>query len=125
MKRFLIILLIILLTFAGCSGNIEIGSIENNTSKEMSASYTKFSGTKQTNLTVEAGKPIDISADIVTKKGSLNVYIYQKGEKSEANYNYSGTNIKTTNFTVTLSDPGDYIIKVTARNHKGSFSFTW
>ncbi len=125
MKKIIYFFIIILLTLGGCSGNIEICSTEHNTSNAMSASYYQFSGTKQTKLTVEGGKTVEITSDIVTKKGTLDVLIYEKGEKAKENYNYQGSDLQTSNFTVTLNKPGDYIIEVKAKKHKGSYSFRW
>jgi major membrane immunogen (membrane-anchored lipoprotein) len=120
----LMILLLVMLGLSGCSSSISIGSIENSTSKKMSASYFKLSGTKKSPvITVKEGETIDVSADIVTKKGTIDVYIYN--DKNKDNYAYEGNDITTSKFTVTLSEPGDYIIKIKARKHKGSYCFTW
>ncbi|MDD3173652.1 MAG: hypothetical protein PHF63_08335 [Herbinix sp.] len=123
MKKLLVIplLLIILLGLSGCS-SFEIGAIESNASHKMSASYYRLSGTKETKqLTVAEGETIDVSVDIVTKKGALDAYIY----KDEDNYDYEGHDIPTSSFTVTLTEPGDYTIRVKADKHKGSYSFSW
>lgn len=128
-KRFsfmvtLLVLLFVLLGLSGCSSSISIGSIENSSSKKMSASYFKLSGTKKSPaITVKDGETVDVLADIVTKKGTIDIYIYKDSDKD--NYAYEGHDIKTSKFTVTLSEPGDYIIKIKARKHKGSYSFTW
>jgi hypothetical protein len=80
-----------------------------------------YSGTKERELTVEDGGTVTVTVKVTTKKGSLDAYIY----KDEEEYSYEGHDIQTSEFTVTLSDPGDYTIKVDSSRHKGSFSFSW
>lgn len=120
----LMVLLFVLLGLSGCSGSISIGSVENSSAKKMSASYFKLSGIKKSPaITVKDGETVDISADIVTKRGSIDIYVYNVNDKND--YVYEGNYIKTSKFTVTLTKPGDYIIKVKARKHRGSYCFTW
>jgi hypothetical protein len=120
-KLILPLLLVIVLTFTGCSNYIEFGAIEQSNSHEFSSSYIKLSGTKIHTLKVKDGETINIEADIVTKKGKLDVYIYKNKDKNE----YEGNNVKTGTFTVNLTEPGNYKIKVIAKNHKGSYKFKW
>lgn len=120
-KLILPLLLVIVLAFTGCSNYIELGAIGQSNSHEFSSSYIKLSGTKVHTLKVKEGETISIAADIVTKKGNLDVYIYKNKDKNE----YEGNDVKTDSFTVKLSEPGKYTIKVVAKNHKGSFKFKW
>ena len=124
MKKIVLVLILILsLAFTGCSKNMnyEILAFGNSTSSEMSSSYKLFNGTKDTKLTVGEGESVEVKVDIVTKSGTLDAFIY----KDESKYDYEGHDISTSSFTVTLSEPGDYTIKVKAKKHKGSYSFTW
>lgn len=122
MKKLLIfpLMLVLILGLAGCS-TLEIGSIENNTSSKMTGSYTMLSGTKEHRLTVKDGEPVDVSVDIVTKSGKIDIFIF----KDKDNYEYEGHDVKTSDFSVALSDPGKYTIRVKAHKHKGSYSFKW
>lgn len=123
MKKLLTVLLIIAMAIglSGCSKYISIGSVENSSEHKMSASYLMYSGSKEREITVEDGETVTVTVKVTTKKGSLDAYIY----KDEEEYSYEGHDIQTSEFTVTLSDPGDYTIKVDANRHKGSFSFSW
>lgn len=122
MKKILSIFIImfLLLGLSGCS-NVTVGSYGSKTSTELSAHYQYFSGSDKTKLTVEEGKTVNISVDITTKEGTLDVYIY----KDKEIYDYEGLDVLTSTFTVTLSEPGEYTIKVKGKKHKGSYSFTW
>ena len=122
MKKVLLpFLLVIILLFTGCSTSFQIGAIESNSSNEFHASYYDLSGSKVKKVTVKEGKPLDISMDIVTKKGTLDVLIY----KDKNDNQYEGHALATTTSTVTLSDPGTYTIKVIAKKHRGSYTFKW
>lgn len=115
----LFLLLVALIGLGGCS--YEFGYIGNNSTHEMSGSYYKFNGDKDKEITVEEGETLDILVDIVTKEGTLDVSIMDENKE----YSYEGHDLQTTSFTVTLSDPGKYTLKLEAKEHQGSFSFTW
>ncbi len=122
MKKILILLVLLsILAFTGCTGSVQIGAIESSTKHEFYGSYYQLNGTKEKKLTVNENEPLEISTDISTKKGSIDVYIY----KDKDDYNYEGHDIKTSSFTVTLSDAGNYTIKVVAKDHRGSYKFKW
>jgi hypothetical protein len=125
MKKIIMLTLILLLAigFSGCSKgfSIQIGAIENNSKKEMSASYMKFDGTKEKEITVDDGETIDIAVDIETEGGAIDVFIYNEDDE----YSYEGRDIPTSSFTVTLSEAGTYTLKVVSNNHKGGYSFKW
>lgn len=115
----LFLLLLALLGLGGCS--FQFGYSGNNSTHEMSGSYYKFSGDKDKEITLEEGETLDILVDIVTKEGIIDVSIMDDNEV----YIYEGNDLQTTSFTVTLSEPGEYTLKVEAKDHKGSFSLTW
>jgi len=122
MKKLLLpLLLVFIIAFAGCSSYIQIGAVEKSTKHEFSGSYYKFSGFKKKSLTVKEGETIVVAVDIVTKKGSIDVSIYSDKDNKQ----YDGKDIATSNFTVTLSEPGTYTIKLDASDHKGSYKFKW
>lgn len=123
MKKTALILLVLAMMagLTGCISNLSIGSVENDSEHKMSASYMLYSGTKERELTVEDGETVVVTVDVKTDKGSLDAYIYNEDEE----YSYEGHDIQTSEFTVTLTEPGDYTVKVEADKHKGSFSFSW
>ncbi len=121
MKKLLIpLILLLLIGLTGCS-NISIGSVQNNTSHKMSASYFLYSGMKKKELTVKDGETVEIAIKITTKKGKIDAFIYDENGE----YLYKGEDIQEEASSVTLTEPGDYTIEVDADNHRGSFSFTW
>jgi hypothetical protein len=121
MKKVISLLLVVIaIGLTGCS-SIAVGYLENDSSAKMSASYYSLSATKEHKITVKDGESVKISTDIITKKGTIDVLIY----KDKDNCDYEGHEIKTSSFTVTLSEPGDYTIKVVTHKHRGSYSFTW
>lgn len=119
------ILSLLILLVAGCSRGYYtvVKASEINTPTKMSMSYYRFTGYKQTNVTVKEGQPVVVTFDIVTEEGNLNAYIAKNNDKS--NCSYEGKNIPTSNFTVTLTEKGRYTIRIDAETHSGSYSITW
>lgn len=109
----------------GCtkgSGITKNGS-ELNTSTKMSMIYDQFSGYKETQIKVKEGQPVEVTVNIVTEKGSIDAYISK--DNNRENSSYEGHAIPTSAFTVTLKEQGIYTIRVDAKNHSGSYSFSW
>lgn len=125
MKKKIIISItfILLLGLVGCSRNFtfRLLAFETNTSTKMSMTHYRLHGVKEKKLTVKEGEPLEIKVDIETKDGTLNAYIYNK----DMEYSYEGKDIPTSSFTVTLTEPGEYTLKLEADKHSGSYSFTW
>jgi hypothetical protein len=125
MKKLLLLLSILIMIFSlnGCakSCSFQIGAVENSSSHKMSGSYYKLNGTKTKEITVKDGETLDISVDIKTKSGSIDVFIYNENKE----YSYEGNDVPTSTFTVSLTEPGKYTIEVKAKNHKGGYSFEW
>jgi hypothetical protein len=122
--RKLLPLLLILISFvslSGCSSGIEIGSVGNSTSDKINMSYYLFSGTKTRKITVEKDKPVDVSCEIETDRGSLDISITDE----EGNSSYQGQDLETNSFIVTLSEEGTYNLLIKAKNHKGGFNISW
>lgn len=117
----MILILIISISFAGCTygSELTIGSVENNTLSSMSMKYAKFSGNK--NITVKEGDTCVVSVDIKTEEGKIDLFI----KDDNGNIAYEGHNIPTSNFTVNLSEAGKYKIRIEAKNHKSSYTIKW
>ncbi len=132
-KTGLLSALIFALAFiSGCTygSGSSTGSVEINTFSRMSASYQKFSGYKTADLHVKEGETLEVSVNIVSKKGKLDFIIIRKADKkAEKNQKdetvYEKNDLPTSEFRVTLDKPGDYDITVTAEEHKGSYKVTW
>lgn len=108
---------------SGCtrSCNFQFGAVTNSTSRELFGSYVLLSGTKDKVITVEESEPVIVTADIVTKKGTLNVAIVNDTDEPI----FQETDLGTKTFTVDLDKPGKYTIKIKADGFKGSYSFKW
>ncbi len=117
----LLLILICFVSFSGCSSGIEIGSAGNSTSNKITMSYYLFSGTKSRKITVEKDKPVDVSCEIETERGSLDISITDEA----GNSSYTGQDLETNSFIVTLTEEGTYTVVVKAKNHKGGFNISW
>ncbi|QSX05531.1 PPC domain-containing protein [Sedimentibacter sp. zth1] len=119
------VMLVLILFLCGCSGGsyITTKSVEKNNANEMSMKYEKFKGYKYYKLKVKEGEEIIVTVDIKTENGKISAYIAKDDDVENAVYR--GTNIPTSNFTVSITESGTYTIRVDAVNHKGSYSFKW
>ncbi len=133
-KKINLLLAIIFALFfiSGCTygSGSSTGSVEINTFSKMSMSYQKFSGYKAAGLHVKEGEAVEVSVDIVSNKGKLDFTIVKKADKKDGKNQtdetvYQGNDLPTSEFKVTLDEPGDYKITVTAEEHKGSYKVTW
>ena len=125
MKKILSIILIIslIISFTGCVNGSEftIGSIENNTLSSMSMKYLKFSGNKNTRITVKEGEIYEVSVDINTEEGKIDLFITGENDSKA----YEGHDLQTSSFTITLDEPGTYKLRLEAKDHKGSYAINW
>ena len=126
MKRYVIITLLALVLFlSGCSNDTEmiIGGIEDNSPTQLSMSYDKFTGYRQSIIRVPENQQVVVRVDIETETGSINAYIARDNDID--NSAYEGNKIQTSSFTVNLEEPGEYTLRVDAQKHVGSFTFSW
>ncbi|MDF2510985.1 MAG: hypothetical protein K0S04_851 [Herbinix sp.] len=117
----ILLILITLLSFSGCSSGFEIGSVENSTSTKITMSYYLFSGVKTRKITVEKDKPVDVAVEIESEGGSLDLSITDE----KGNSSYQGQDLESSSFLVTLSEEGTYTLQIEAKKHKGSFDISW
>ncbi len=96
---------------------------EDNTPTSLSMSYSRFTGFKETAFKVKEGMPVEVKADIVTESGRIGARISRKDAPDV--YLYTGNDIPTSAFTVTLEEPGTYILHVEGKDHTGSYRFDW
>lgn len=125
MKKLLLLSLLLVipvLAGGGCTvgSGVTINSQELNTSTRMSMLYDRFTGHRQTKITVK-DEPVTVKVNIVTEKGDIDAYIARDNDK--AGSVYEGNGITTSSSTVTLNEPGSYTLRVDANNHTGSYSF--
>lgn len=126
MKKITSILIFVLcIALTGCTtGSFSAkNASEVNTSTKMSMTYDNFNGWKKAKLTVKEGETVEVQVSFVTQSGELEAYIAKDDDYVKSVY--MGNNIQTSSFVVTISQPGEYTIKVTAKKHSGSYSFSW
>ncbi len=125
MKKILIsfILVLFAISVCGCtvSSGVSLNMTENNSSHQMTASYSKYSGYKKTFITVKSGKTKKVNVSVVTKKGDISLKI----TNDDGKLIYQGDKMSTSDFVVNLDEAGKYTVKVEAKKHSGSFDINW
>lgn len=116
MKKFIILLMILVMSIAGCTPAFN-GSRTGNESQFI-MEYSAFNTTDSQKLVLEAEDSID--AKIVVDKGSLSIIIQQKDKEPI----YESNNISSSdNFDVAIEEGGTYTVTVAGEKAKGSVSF--
>lgn len=113
--------ILLLIVSEGCAGDRLRNAGEANSPTSLSMVYDQFTGRKEAQITVSPGKPVEVAVHILTENGSIDTYIV----KSSGEASYEGRDIPTSSFMVLLQEPGTYTIGVEAKNHAGSYSFSW
>lgn len=111
--------MVILFCLAGCSGETLKNEKHNDTGTSMEMSYDNFSGERSKIISLKANTTIKV--EIVTNNGEIALSIVDKA----GDMAYTGNGIKTGSFSVTVDKDTDYIIKVVAKSHEGSYKITW
>ena len=126
-KSILSLCLSLMIMFSACGcvtgSHYTLMSVENNTTTQMSMKYKKFNGYKQTKIKVQKDQPVEVKVDIESNSGTLDAFI--RREDDENDFAFRGSDIKTSSFTVTLTNEGTYILRVDAKKHSGSYKFSW
>lgn len=125
-------MLMLLLAISGilfsCSEEISpavVAGVETNTKRSTSMTYEKFDGRKQAGepIHVTPGEEVVVKVNVVTEGGSLTVYIAPESDPKD--YVLESHDLPTSQFTVTLSEEGEYLLLIEADDHKGSYSIEW
>ncbi|MBO4540081.1 MAG: hypothetical protein J5781_07355 [Clostridia bacterium] len=125
MKKIALVFLVALLAFCafGCirtTGHYRTTMcISNQTNKAFSMEYESLDGEKKYTFDVEKDTVLDVK--FTTEKGTLSCVVTDKNGKEY----YRNDNVQTENLTVELGEKGTYSVALTAKDHKGSFSFSW
>ena len=93
--------------------------ISNQTNTSFSMQYDSLDGEKTYTFDVDAGTVLDVK--FVTEKGTLTCVVTDKKGKEY----YRNDEVQTEDLTIKLDDKGTYSVAITAKKHKGSFSFSW
>lgn len=119
----LIMGVIFVLVLSGCQvtkgGFSEFMSVETQTGSIWSKKYQKINGSISKYFNLEENEVM--SFDIVTEKGELSISLVDSNGETI----YSGSEIPTSTFEVTIPSSGRYELTVEADHHKGSFEIMW
>lgn len=125
--RLIAMLLLLISIFTACSGGFSNSitlSREFNTPSSLSMSYMKFNGSKMGEFVhVPEGKTVEIRTSVVTEGGELAIVISRDNKSGEVVYR--ADNIQTSEFIITISGKGEYLIWFEAKDHKGGYSLSW
>jgi hypothetical protein len=126
MKKILLLIvqmLIVVACLVGCSkgGALLIWSVEKSVSDHWMLSYIKFNGYKERKITMSSEGEHTFTVEIVTDSGDLKLEI----EDDNGTILFRGNKMPTNTFSVIADGGGNYIIRVEANAHKGSFDIKW
>ncbi|MBP1919279.1 hypothetical protein [Youngiibacter multivorans] len=122
-----VLLILLLVIVSGCSGGFSNSvtlAREYNTPNSLSMSYMKFNGSKMGEyIHIPDDGTVEIRTAVVTEGGSLSIIVSRDNEKGEVVYR--ANDIQTSEFTITISGKGEYMIWFEAKDHKGAYSLQW
>ena len=82
---------------------------------------TIYNGTDQQICHVADGEQRELHISVSRQSGSISISVLQtEGQK----YAYRGTSIPTSDFLVSLTEPGEYRIEIHAENFQGSYDIS-
>ena len=84
-------------------------------------STTTYNGTDQQICHVADGEQCELHISVFRQDGSISISVLQMEEQA---YAYRGTDIPTSDFIVSLSEPGEYCIEISAENFQGSYNIS-
>lgn len=120
-------LLFMIAVVSGCSGGFSSSvtvSREFNTPSSLSMSYMKFNGSKMGEyINIPEGGTVEIRTVVITEGGELSIIVSR--DKKEGEVVYRADNIQTSEFTITISGKGQYLIWFEAKDHKGEYHLNW
>lgn len=124
MKRILVfvlsMLLCLILVSCGGPSSFTKNSVRSQTSNSFYAKYDLLRGDRE--YTIKVGdKSVAVTVDITTDDGDIAITIAKTGSEPD----YTGNNVPTSHFVVTLHEKGTYKVQIHANDHKGGYSFKW
>ncbi len=116
-------LLLIFLCLNGCTMSSYSGLVmdENSGDDYWNATYEKFNGYKERNITISGDGSHAFAVEIVTDSGSLGLTITDNA----GNELYTGNELPTSAFEVGVDSSDKYQVRVDADDHSGSFKIEW
>lgn len=115
------IITIVFLTGCTVGSYTVIIANEKNTPNSMVMSYSSFDGFKYRSLNLREGDNRDLSIDVSTKEGSLEVSLIDEKDNKVFKTENPREEIHR---TINIDENGKYRIKVEG-NHKGSYRISW
>lgn len=103
---------------APTGSGLQMGWVESNTRDHWSATYAFHDGYQQRTINTD-GEPTVLEVEIVSSSGEIGMTVTD--ENGNVIYNQQG--IGTSSFEIEIS--GKVTIKITGKDHKGSFSLSW
>ncbi len=114
-----VVAFVLLLALSGC-GQATITS-EVNEDNAIGKVYQNLSESEEKSITVGEGESMTVIFEIVTDGGAIDVSLVKDGDTY-----YTGNDVPTNDaFTVTLDEPGEYMLKINTSNHSGSYDIRW
>lgn len=110
----------LIIILSGC-GEFSIMSSEINESNAMKKQYLNSNENESRSIYVAEGETCVVTYDVVSNSGTINLSIEKGGDNSY----YNGEDVPTSQFDVTLDEPGEYTLNIHTDNHSGSFDISW
>lgn len=82
-----------------------------------------YTGTEQRFYQLEEGQTGKLTVSVTQESGSLSISVFPTAAPEQ--YCYRGTDIPSSEFSVTLSEPGEYKVWIEADHFAGSYGFEW
>ena len=121
-KKLLLFCFAVLLSFAaGCARqqNLESPHMDKN----LENGQILYDGTEQWFFQVEEGQTGVLTVSITRESGNLNLSVFPESDPEQ--YNYRGTELPTSDFTVLLEEPGTYRVWIEAERFIGTYDCEW
>lgn len=124
--------LAVMLTFLVSVGSVTACTIGNNDhiSDERGHMNIDFgadgmirNGTEYYTYPVEVGQKGVVSISITRKSGRIDMDIYPTDRKDEPEY--TGRELDSASFSVILTEPGEYQVRITAKEFVGDYGISW
>lgn len=122
-KLFVLCIVFALLTglITGC------GSKQSEKTPRMNIDYvngqTVYTGTEQRFYQVKEGRAGELKITVTRESGKLNISVCRSDDETDCRYR--GVDIPTSDFAVTLTEPGEYRVLIEADKFAGGYGFNW
>ena len=121
-KKLLLFCFAVLLSFAaGCARQQNLESPHMD--KHLENGQILYDGTEQRFFQVEEGQTGVLTVSITRESGNLNLSVFPESDPEQ--YNYRGTELPTSDFTVLLEEPGTYHVWIEAERFIGTYDCEW